>query len=209
MHIAMKQLNRKIMVARRHGANNVAMALAGKVLQFPLSVIFRGDKWHLRGFHTTNYKKVAVELAGAVPGRLDVVAEVGCGLGDILNRVPARRRLGFDIDRAAIKWARFLQRFTGGECEFDVGSFDALIRSEVKDIDLVIMMGWFHYMPDDWIRDQMRALLSSKRVRYVMVDEFPEQEGRISQIFDVFGVRVERRHDWQDDKNLLLYRSDA
>ncbi|WP_214412874.1 class I SAM-dependent methyltransferase [Sphaerisporangium fuscum] len=206
MNTAMKQLNRKLMVARRHGVDSVAMALAGRALQFPLALAFGGDKWHLRGFHTTNYKKVAVRLADAVPGRLEVVAEVGCGLGDVLKRIPARRRIGFDIDRGAIRWARFLQRLSPRRCEFGVGSFDALIRSDAERIDLLVMLGWFHYMPDEWIGDQMRALLASKRVRYLMVDEFPEQEGRIKRLFDAFGERVECRHDWQDDKNLLLYR---
>ncbi|MEU9884090.1 class I SAM-dependent methyltransferase [Sphaerisporangium sp. NPDC051011] len=209
MQTTVKRLNRKIEVARRHGADNVAKALVGKAVQFPLSLIFGGDRWHLRGFHTTNYKKMAVELARTVPGRLDVVAEVGCGLGEILNRVPAGRRLGFDIDRGVIAWARFLQRSRRPRAEFAVGSFDALIKHDVREIDLLIAMGWFHYMPDEWIEHQTRALLALKRVRYVMVDEFPEQKGRIERIFDGFGVRVDRRHDWQDDKHLLLYRCDV
>ncbi|GII83252.1 hypothetical protein Ssi03_12420 [Sphaerisporangium siamense] len=209
MQTTVKRLTRKIEVARRHGADNVAKALAGKALQFPLSLVFGADRWHLRGFHTTNYKKMAVEIARTVPGRLDVAVEVGCGLGDVLGRVRARRRLGFDIDRGVIAWARFLRRPGGTRPEFAVGSFDALIRHEVREIDLLITLGWFHYMPDDWIGQQMRALLAAKRVRYVLVDEFPEQKGRIERLFDGLGVRVDRRHDWQDDKHLLLYRCDV
>ncbi|MFC4590300.1 class I SAM-dependent methyltransferase [Sphaerisporangium corydalis] len=203
---AMKSLNRKIALARRHGADRVAIALAGKALQFPLMMVFGGTRWHLRGYHTTNYKKVAVAMAGTVAAPAGVVAEVGCGLGDILTRVEARHRLGFDIDRGVIAWARFLRRFGRSRAEFAVGSFDALARSEHEAIDLLIMTGWFHYMPDDWIRDQMRSLLAVKRVRHLLVDEFPDQRGRIERLFDELALQVDRRHDWQDDKFLFLYR---
>jgi hypothetical protein len=152
---------------------------------------------------------MAVALSRAVPEKLGVVAEVGCGLGDILNRVQAERRLGFDVDRSVISWARFLQRFNGSATEFAVGGFDALARSEPEVIDLLIMAGWFHYMPDEWIRDQLHHLFGVKRVRYLMVDEFPHQRGRIAPLVGPFGIQVERRHDWQDDKHLFLYRCAA
>jgi hypothetical protein len=206
MQTAVKKLNKKVRVARRHGAHNVALALAVKALQFPLFLVYKGERWHLRGFYTTNYKKMAVALARAVPKRLDVVVEVGCGLGEIVNRVKAERKFAYDIDQRVILWAQFLKRFNRSSVEFREGSFDCLAKSELDEMDLLITMGWFHTVSDDWIQDQMRSLLARKRVRYVMVDEFPYQRGRIERIFDTIGVQVDRRYDWQDDKILFLYR---
>ncbi|GII68427.1 hypothetical protein Sme01_09030 [Sphaerisporangium melleum] len=209
MPVAVRKINRKIHVARRHGAENVAIALAQKVMQFPLFLVYRGERWHLRGFHTTNYKKMAVAFAEDVPGGLDVVVEVGCGLGEIVSRVHAKHRFGYDIDPRAISWARFLQRFGRSGVDFRVGSFDTLEQTDLQDIDLLITMGWFHYMSDEWIETRLRALLRIKRVRYILVDEFPYQRGRIEKLFDTIGTQVEQRHDWQDDKILFLYRCDG
>ncbi|MDH2424131.1 class I SAM-dependent methyltransferase [Sphaerisporangium sp. TRM90804] len=205
----MTRIGRKARIARRHGAADVARALARKAVRLPLLLAFGADRWHLRGYHTTAYMKAAVAFARDVPLELDVVAEVGCGLGEILTRVPARRRLGYDIDRGVIASARFLQRFTRSAAEFTVGSFEELAGAEPEVIDLLVVTGWFHYMPDDWIKDRLRDLLAAKRVRYILVDEFPHQRGRIEPLMDLFGVQVERRRDWQDDKSLFLYRCDA
>ncbi|WP_203973709.1 class I SAM-dependent methyltransferase [Planotetraspora silvatica] len=205
----MKQLTRKVEVARRHGAGSVSKALTLRALRFPLWLVYRPEKWHLRGFHTTNYKKMAVALAHEVPAPLNVVVDVGCGLGEILNRVDAPRRIGLDVEPGVISWARLLQRFTRSDVEFRAGSFESLTPADPEVIDLVIALGWFHYMADEWIEDRMRTLLATRRVRYVMVDEFPAQAGRIEGIFDDFGEPVRRCHDWQDGKTLFLYRCDG
>ncbi|MGP3965781.1 methyltransferase domain-containing protein [Nonomuraea sp. 3N208] len=206
MPTAVKKLYRKVHVARRHGAQNVAIALTQKLIQFPLFLMYRGERWHLRGYHTTNYKKMAVHLAKEISSDLDVVVEVGCGLGEIVNRVGAQRKFGLDIDQRVISWARFLQRFNRSDVEFHAGSFDTLAETDLEVIDLLITTGWFHYMSDEWIDTQIRKLLEAKHVRYIMVDEFPYQRGRIQRIFDTIATRVEQRHDWQDDKILFLYR---
>ncbi|MER7503236.1 class I SAM-dependent methyltransferase [Nonomuraea pusilla] len=209
MPAAVNKLNRKVAVARRHGVENVALALANKVIQYPLYLVYGAERWHLRKYHTTNYKKMAVAFSRDVPGTLDVVADVGCGLGEVVNRVRAGRKLGLDVDPRVIAWAKFLQRFNRSDVDFRAGSLDTLARADVPAVDLLITLGWFHYMTDEWIDEQMRDLLKAKPVRYVMVDEMSYQRGRIQKLFDAIGTRVEQRHDWQDDKLLFLYRCEG
>jgi ubiquinone/menaquinone biosynthesis C-methylase UbiE len=209
MLAAVNKINRKIYVAKRHGAANVALALTQKAVQLPALLAFKGRRWQLRGYHTTNYKKTVVEFAKEVLGELDVVAEVGCGPGEIVSRVAAKRKLGLDIDPQVISWARFLTRFSRGNVEFRVGSFDTLAQTDLEVIDLLITTGWFHVKSDEWIEAEIRRLLKANKVRYIMVDEFSHQRGRIQRLFDTIGTRVEQRHDWQDDKILFLYRCDG
>ncbi|ACZ89216.1 hypothetical protein Aros01_07414 [Streptosporangium roseum] len=195
-------------MARKHGVGNTVTALTRKVLLSPLLSAYGADKWHLRGFHTTNYKKVAVALAREVPGSSRVVVEVGCGLGDIVSRVKADKKFGYDVDSATISCARLLGRLRRPDTSYRVGSFDSLVHLECESIDLLIAMGWLHYMPDEWIEENLRSLLKNKPVQYIMVDEFPGQRGRIETMMKAFGTLVRQESDWQDGKIVLLFQCD-
>ncbi|GAA4229531.1 SAM-dependent methyltransferase [Streptosporangium album] len=203
-----QRFEHQLEMARKHGVGNAMLALSRKAFLSPLLSAYGADKWHLRGFHTTNYKKIAVALSREVSGSARVVVEVGCGLGDIVSRVKAYRKFGYDVDSATISCARLLRRLRRPDTSYRVGSFDSLVHLEFESIDLLIAMGWLHYMPDEWIEENLRSLLTSKRVRYIMVDEFPGQRGRIETMMKTFGTLVKQEFDWQDGKAVLLFHCD-
>jgi hypothetical protein len=202
----MKRLDDKLKLMRRHGVGNVTRELGRRMLVSPLLAAYGTQRWHNRGFCTTNYKKIVVAMARQLPERPDVVVEVGCGLGDLVSRVRAGHRFGYDIDAQVVACARVLQRFRRGEVIYRTGSIDSLEQLEFDVVDLLITIGWLHVFTDEWIQEQLRALTKTKLVRYVLVDEFPEQRGRIETTFKPFGDLVAEEFDPQDRKSIFLFR---
>ena len=90
------------------------------------------------------------------------VVEVGCGLGAILALVKSEQRVGYDVDPAVIRAARFLH---GRSIDFRVGGFETVTESE---IDVLIAVNWTH----DFDPAQLEAWLIPMlpRTRYLMLD---------------------------------------
>ncbi len=128
--------------------------------------VFKFDSWHCQApYHCRPYKQKIVELANSV--RPEVVAEVGCGLGDILRRVTAAERFGFDVDPAVIRAARALH---GGGIHWihgDLESVEAALPSG-RAIDCMIMVNWTHNLSPERLAGLLTPLLP--RVRHLIVD---------------------------------------
>jgi SAM-dependent methyltransferase len=73
------------------------------------------------------------------------IAEIGCGLGGILRHVNFNYKVGYDIDRKALKAASFLSRIYGKNIHFKYFNFP--IDSLKDDFDVIIMVNWIHNIP--------------------------------------------------------------
>lgn len=134
-----------------------------------LQKVFGFDPWHCEGaWHCRPYKHVGVNLANRV--NAGIVVEVGCGLGDIVSRVRAERRVGYDTDEAVIRAARSIR---GSKVQFNVGSI-ADIQEE--KIDLLILVNWIHEVPPEELENMMG--LVAGRSQFILLDRiFPGAEG--------------------------------
>ena len=127
---------------------------------------FRFDSWHANAPYSCRpYKKVVVDIVNSL--RPEAVVEVGCGLGDILSRVSARERFGFDTDSAVIGAARLLH-----PCRANWFSGDAsLIEKRIppgRRIDCLIMVNWIHQLSPEELAACVLPILP--RVGYLLVD---------------------------------------
>ena len=124
------------------------------------------DSWHASAPYSCRpYKKVVVDLVNSL--RPDTVVEVGCGIGDILSRVRARERFGFDIDSAVIRAARFLHP---GRVRWISGGA-ASIEQNIppgQRIDCLIMVNWIHNLSPEQLAACVLPILP--RVGHVLVD---------------------------------------
>jgi SAM-dependent methyltransferase len=131
-----------------------------------LRVVFKFDAWHASAPYSCRpYKSKVVELVNALAP--NTVVEVGCGLGEILSRVRANERVGFDSDPAVIRAAQFLHR---GRVRWIPAGFAAVALSLPQElrIDCLIMVNWIHNLSPDELSACLRPLLS--RIGWLVLD---------------------------------------
>ena len=112
-----------------------------------LYVFYKFDKWHIvSNFYLRPYKVVVLDSIKSL--QTNCVVEVGCGLGEIISRIPSDMKIGIDSDSKAIAAASFLY---GGRCKFMEGSFNdltkILLKMKIKKVDMLIMVNWPHLIP--------------------------------------------------------------
>jgi hypothetical protein len=68
---------------------------------------FKFDPWHISApFSSRPYKKTVVNLVNDLSP--ESVVEIGSGLGELLFRIKAKKRYGYDVDLGVVRAARFL-----------------------------------------------------------------------------------------------------
>jgi hypothetical protein len=131
-----------------------------------LRAVFKFDAWHASAPYSCRpYKKTVVELVNSLAPHTAV--EVGCGLGEILSRVTAHERFGFDQDGAVIRAARFLH---GGEVHWIHADLAAVALSipEGRRIDCLIMVNWIHNLSPEQLEACLLPLAS--RTGWLILD---------------------------------------
>lgn len=100
----------------------------------------------------------------------DVVVDIGCGTGDILNYLKSFKALyGFDTDKGAIEYAR--KRASGlSNVHFESR---VLEREDLTRIapDLVMMNGLLHHLDDDSACALLSMCLSTPSVRRIATQD--------------------------------------
>ena len=94
-------------------------------------------RWHMQSpFHWSPYKPLVVSIASRDPRQ--TLVEIGCGLGEIVARIDAAKKIGLDSDARALNAARKLNRHV----LFCQGTFETapeqLYRLGVRSVDTVI-----------------------------------------------------------------------
>lgn len=150
---------------RRAGVRRVLRCRAERVVIGALRRYYRFDRWHAEGVYSCRpYKRTVVELVnGLAPS---TVVEIGSGLGDILSRVRAPRRRGYDIDPAVVRAARFLH---GRRVSFVTGGAADV---EEERIDVLIMVNWIHNLSPVELESLLRPLVP--RTLYLVLDAIDE-----------------------------------
>ncbi len=93
--------------------------------------------WHACSSYSSRpYKETVVRLVNGLSPKC--VVEVGSGFGDIIYRVQAQERYGYDIDDGVIHIARFLH---GRKVTFIKGG---ILDIKQESIDVLILVNWIH-----------------------------------------------------------------
>jgi SAM-dependent methyltransferase len=136
--------------------------ISNRVYLYFMHLLFGFNRWHIVGnVHCRPYKIYLANILNKLNSEL--IVEVGCGLGEILLHLKAKRRKGYDIDKGAIKYLNFINR---SQAEFYIGSF-----SEVKEsnIDILILVNWIHELHPDDLKKQILTFKS--KCRYILLDK--------------------------------------
>ncbi len=164
------RLTRKLaQIGPRRLLGAVYEALRNRVLH----LIYGFDPWHVTGnFHARPYKADVVRLIESVPH--DCVVEIGVGLGDILGRVHATKRVGIDREAAVLKAAKYC---VNGPVSFAVADFEkpeeliaALKGSAVSSVDVLLLVNWIHMIEMDVIAHTLSAVSREISIKHIVMD---------------------------------------
>ncbi len=116
------------------------------------------DPWHRMPLAAKDYAVDIIEHLNSLPrNRRGRVADIGCGLGDILLNLAFHERLGLDSDPAVLKGAKIV-RLTHfkGNARFATYSFPGDVMDGA--FDGVIMVNWLHGVPPDPSKDGIACI---------------------------------------------------
>lgn len=155
---------------RSAGIGGIVACLLKKLQYKRLARRYGFDPWHAKSpFECRGYKREVVQLAGRLHPQ--TVVEIGCGLGEIVSRVPDCRRFGFDIDARVVPAARELH---GAACRFEcagLSDVDTVRRTVGSDgADLLVMVNWPHALPWPELAAHVRRLARAVSLRHVIID---------------------------------------
>ena len=129
---------------------------------------FGFDKWHVKADYSCKpYKKQVVDIVNSLPD-IDVAVEVGCGLGDILNKINVKNRIGIDIDQNAIECASLLRP----NLNFYLGGLNDVEKYIKKKKNMVIMaINWTHNINfKDLVYNFSKVINEYSENCYIVVD---------------------------------------
>jgi SAM-dependent methyltransferase len=141
-----------------------------------LSKIFGFDLWHSKiFFENSAYAEDIVEICDDLD--VNMVIELGCGLGELLVNVDKEMRIGIDIDKNVIKAANFKnsRNITFLQCNIlDPDNYDRML-SEVPtqgktEPAVFIMVNWIHTVELTVIKRMISVIQAKFNIKYIIID---------------------------------------
>jgi hypothetical protein len=154
-------IKRKFSIVKRAGPLNYLRCRVDRIWLGFLVLYFKFDPWHASApYSCRKYKQTVVNLVNSLSPH--TVVEIGCGLGDLLCRIHATRRYGYDVDQGVIRAAHFLH---GREISFIHGN---AAQVEQGSMDVLILVNWIDHLSPTDLADLLEPLLS--KARYLVLD---------------------------------------
>ena len=126
-----------------------------------LQIIFVFDKWHLNSSINRSY---CIGLVNFLNQRIDKnsVAEIGCGLGDIINQLDYKNIHGFDIDNRVLKAAKIINFFKKRKIVFSRYVFpDQKLNNKFH---IIIMVNWIHHIKSEILKNEIEYYFNNNIV---------------------------------------------
>ena len=130
------------------------------------------DPWHCRPYEWRGYCQAIVKYVNDL--HPDCVVDVGYGLGEVLSRIKAPTRIGYDYGTGCAEVAAFLNRKIGG-VDYRGGSFDEV--GPGMEIDALISTGFMHGSTEDIWNSAYHRCAERNNIKRFIVDVIPSREG--------------------------------
>lgn len=154
------------------------------------------DSWHLRPIEFRDYALLVIKMATElfseeICSENGLTVELGCGMGEIISKVPCARKIGVDISESVIECAKKLHT----DIEFNVGSFNDITD---KNIELFIMVNFLHDISGDVIKEAINGLISRNCIKIFIIDRLENIDNSNYSYAhngeEIFGENYELRH---------------
>ncbi|MFA5746034.1 MAG: DUF2334 domain-containing protein [archaeon] len=126
---------------------------------------YKFNKWHINPIELRPYALDCVKEVNKIISKekLTSVYEIGCGLGEILNKIKAKIRVGYDIEpEVLIAGAQKFKKII-----FNYGSFNDIKN---KNIDVLITVNFIHEIKPSILKKYYANLIKYNRIKYIAVD---------------------------------------
>lgn len=124
------------------------LSIPERIRNIVLFQVFKFDKWHTSPSGNRVYPNDIINYANKLKNSISV-CEIGCGLGDIISKINAVKKTGFDMDVNVLKAASWLHRGKTN-LNFEYFSFP---ESDLKSkYDIIIAVNWLHNIENDSIK---------------------------------------------------------
>jgi SAM-dependent methyltransferase len=146
---------------------NIFLCVFSRIFLFILSIYYKFDKWHVTGsYYCKPYKKQLIEILNNL--KLTSVLEIGCGLGDIINRVKVTsNKYAYDTDLGVINAAKLLSfKFIKNNTKFFAGSFGDVNQK----VSAIIMINWTHNLSKKDLYFSLKKIIKKVKCKYIIVD---------------------------------------
>ena len=118
-------------------------------------------EWHIE---PVNFRKYGIYIIDYLnKDEMNLVIEVGCGIGEIIGNCRAKERRGYDIERCVIEAAKKVYRKT----QFYVGSMENIRNLK---IDCLITVNWIHSMETDELISLYLDALKNNQIKEIILD---------------------------------------
>lgn len=128
---------------------------------------YQFDSWHISPYEFKKYLQDTAAYVNA--NKANVVVDVGCGLGELLQHINAGIKVGFDIHEEPVRAARMLNK---GNVIYNVGSLDEVNLEE--PIDYLITLGFMHGSTEETWKPCYHNAAKRNDIRHFIVDTVPE-----------------------------------
>ena len=124
-----------------------------------LQRVYGFDGWHVGHGGEPYAGDIVRYLNGWPETDRQAVAEIGCGLGDILRHLRFQTRLGLDCDPHVLAAARLLARLQGRtRPRFEVFEFPQARLTGVYNA--IIMVNWIHQVDPEPLREAVHSCVA-------------------------------------------------
>ena len=157
----MTKIERRFVALYRIGVLSFLRACVDRVWFYLLERYFKFDSWHAKApFSCRPYKKTVVDLVNSLSP--NSVVEIGTGLGELLCRIHAEMRYGYDIDLGVVRAAKFLNE---DNIVFIHGGAESVTQD---NIDVLLMINWIHNLSPKELGEVLLSL--APRAKYLLLD---------------------------------------
>lgn len=114
------------------------------------------EEWHATPIRDRPYAVAVVKHLNELDSAHErCIAEIGCGLGEILRSVEWSHRDGFDADEGVIRVARVISRFRRDQgMRFEVAALPGIVLN--GRYDAIVMVNWIHHIDKNTLSSSLR-----------------------------------------------------
>ena len=139
------------------------------LFNFTLQKIFNFHPWHVSSL---NSRKYCLEIIEYINSRIvsdELVVEMGCGLGETLNKIKSKRKLGLDTSKEVVRAARYKYAFS--RMKIAEGSFSNVENLNIK---YLLAVNFLHDFNTNQVKAWFEEFLSKNSVENIIVDELDD-----------------------------------
>jgi len=144
--------------------------------KFILFKMFNFDRWHSQTVFGNHYVPLIIKTVNLSNPKH--VAEIGCGLGEIILNIDAKNKICLDQSQEVLNAASFISKLKFKKAVFN--KFDFTNDILQGKYDVIIMVNWPHVIDEKILKDKF-SILFNKNLNnsgFIIIDTVADKNYR-------------------------------